>query len=360
VADVTAALSREEQLIQVFHEFAHHATGDLHLQDVLRNLCSAAARLLDVEGVGVVHHAGDRMRFVDASSPRVHAAERVQDEMVDGPCHDAAATGQVVAESDLAVRRDRWPDFTEHAVQLGLRAVVSLPLRARGQVWGALDLYRSVPGPFPQADMDIARMLADVAVGYVVMAHDRDVARIARDHAAHTATHDALTGLPNRALLHDRLDHALAAWRRRPEHLAVLFVDLDGFKTVNDTHGHLVGDRVLIDVAHRLSSVLRTGDTLARFGGDEFVILCEGLPSEKESMDHAVHAVLDRIHAVLDEPVHVGETTVHVAASVGVAVADEHADTADGLLAGADADMYRSKSAPMPSLVRRGEPFEPR
>jgi diguanylate cyclase (GGDEF)-like protein len=351
---VTEAPPREEQLVQVFHEFARHATGDLQLHDVLRNLCTAAGRLLEVDGAGVVHRDGDRMRFVDASSVRVDAAERKQDEVVDGPCHDAGATGETVTEHDLSLRRDRWPRFTEHAVELGLRSVVSLPLQARGQVWGALDLYRSAPGPFPQGDMEVARLLADVAVGYVVMAYDRDAARIARDHAAHTATHDSLTGLPNRALLHDRLDHALAAWRRRPEHLAVLFVDLDGFKEVNDTYGHLVGDRVLVNVAHRLGSVLRAGDTLARFGGDEFVILCEGLPAGRASTEDAVRAVVDRIRAVLVEPARVEGATVPVAATVGVALADEHADTADSLLATADARMYRSKPAPTPSAEQRG------
>jgi diguanylate cyclase (GGDEF)-like protein len=342
---VSPALTRDEQLVQVFHAFARNATGDLHLHDVLRNLCAAAATLLDVDGAGVVHHADDRMRFLHASSPHVHAAERLQDEITQGPCHEAAATGEAVAETDLAARPDRWPRFAEHAVTLGLRAVVSLPLQARGRVWGALDLYRSTPGPFPRRDMETAQILADVAVGYVVMAHDRDTARIAHDHAAHTATHDPLTGLPNRALLRDRLDHALAAWRRRPEHLAVLFIDLDGFKTVNDTYGHLAGDQLLVDVTLRLTSVLRSEDTLARFGGDEFVILCEDLPAETELRDEAIQAILDRIDAVLGQPTPTGRPPANVTASIGVALADEHTNTPDSLLAAADAAMYRSKPA---------------
>lgn len=120
-------------------------------------------------------------------------------------------------------------------------------------------------------------MLADVACGYVVMAHDRQQAQDAQEQAAHAATHDVLTGLPNRALLYDRLNHAVAATARNGQGVAVVFLDLDGFKAVNDTHGHHAGDELLRQVATRLAGAVRKGDTLARWGGDEFVVVCESL-----------------------------------------------------------------------------------
>jgi diguanylate cyclase (GGDEF)-like protein len=155
---------------------------------------------------------------------------------------------------------------------------------------------------------------------------------------AHQAMHDALTGLPNRALFYDRLGQALNRVGRHSAAVAVLFLDLDRFKLVNDSLGHGAGDGLLVSVAERLSNVLRAGDTAARFGGDEFVILCEDVSGERQAI-----AIAERIADELDAPFSVGSDEVFVHTSVGIALATEPGARPEALIRDADAAMYRAK-----------------
>ena len=152
----------------------------------------------------------------------------------------------------------------------------------------------------------------------------------------HRALHDALTGLPNRELFCDRLEQALARARRRTVPMGVLFVDLDGFKQVNDAHGHKAGDDVLLEAGRRLRALVRTGDTVARYGGDEFTILAEDVGDPD-----AARELGERVADELARPYAGG---LELSASVGVAfTANPAATTPDGLIRRADHAMYRSK-----------------
>lgn len=153
------------------------------------------------------------------------------------------------------------------------------------------------------------------------------------------ATHDPLTGLANRWLLEDRMEHAVARLRREPKLAAVLFVDLDGFKQVNDTHDHATGDRVLRVVAEALVAAVRPSDTVARVGGDEFVVVCERLGAEAEALE-----VAERVRAGIDAAIAAEVTDVPVTVSVGVALASVPETTAE-LIDRADRAMYRAKAA---------------
>jgi diguanylate cyclase (GGDEF)-like protein len=160
-----------------------------------------------------------------------------------------------------------------------------------------------------------------------------------RQHAAdltHRALHDSLTGLPNRELFCDRLEQALGRARRRTVPLAVLFVDLDGFKAINDTHGHEVGDDILVEAAARLRALVRASDTVARYGGDEFTVLAEDVGDLETARQLG-----ERIAEELGRPYAGG---LQLGASVGVAfAANPAATTPDGLIRRADHAMYRSK-----------------
>ncbi|CAA9338941.1 MAG: diguanylate cyclase/phosphodiesterase (GGDEF & EAL domains) with PAS/PAC sensor(s) [uncultured Frankineae bacterium] len=185
--------------------------------------------------------------------------------------------------------------------------------------------------------------------GYLVV-HVQDTSEQLATQAelTHRALHDPLTGLPNRALLVNRLEQALARLTRQPSTVAVLFADLDGFKLVNDTYGHTLGDQVLVAVARRLQHLQRPGDTACRYGGDEFVVLCE------DSGRSQADSVATRIHAALATPIHctlppgrdgrpAPTVAVRLTASLGTATTTDPTTPAHQLLAEADRAMYRVK-----------------
>jgi diguanylate cyclase (GGDEF)-like protein/PAS domain S-box-containing protein len=162
--------------------------------------------------------------------------------------------------------------------------------------------------------------------------HEAEQARRTYEHQlAQRVLHDPLTSLPNRALLHDRLDHAAARARRRGSHVAVVTVDIDRFKAVNDGYGHQVGDELLVEVASRLSAVLRPDDTLARVGGDEFAVLCEDVSDADEAVGHA-----RRMAAALQGPFTLSGREVAAGASVGVALSPSGASDPGQLLRDAE------------------------
>ena len=156
------------------------------------------------------------------------------------------------------------------------------------------------------------------------------------ERTRHEALHDPLTGLANRTLLRDRLEHALARSMRERGASAVLFVDLDGFKQINDAHGHAAGDAVLVEIARRLQATVRPGDTTARLGGDEFVAVCEGINQQ------AAVAIAGRVRDAIQQPFAAGDVELELFASIGIALDD---NDPDALLANADAAAYQAKGA---------------
>jgi diguanylate cyclase (GGDEF)-like protein/PAS domain S-box-containing protein len=177
-----------------------------------------------------------------------------------------------------------------------------------------------------------------VAGGVLAMVSDITERKVAEEALAHQAFHDDLTGLPNRALFLDRLGHALTRRTRTKRSTAVLFLDLDRFKWVNDSLGHAAGDTVLQAAAERLCNVVRAEDTVARFGGDEFAVLCEDLRSETDAV-----VVAQRIVDAVSEPIVVEGRNLTLTVSVGIAMADDPLVDADILLRDADSAMYRAK-----------------
>ncbi|MDD3354594.1 EAL domain-containing protein [Zoogloea sp.] len=172
----------------------------------------------------------------------------------------------------------------------------------------------------------------------VVTMRDITERKRAEEELTHRATHDTLTGLPNRALIRERLGNALQRSRRSGESVALLFLDLDGFKPINDTHGHEAGDALLQAIASRLLEQVRPGDTVARLAGDEFVVLCE-----KVDQPIAMSLLAVRINDIVRQPVHFQGTDLFVTGSVGVAIGNGNTHSADDLLRYADTAMYTVK-----------------
>jgi diguanylate cyclase (GGDEF)-like protein/PAS domain S-box-containing protein len=178
------------------------------------------------------------------------------------------------------------------------------------------------------------------SIRYVGMFHDVTVQRERDAEIRHLAFHDALTGLPNRALIQDRFDHALARASRDGSRLAAVFVDLDGFKGVNDALGHDIGDLLLQEVARRIKARVRAMDTVARIGGDEFVILLEDVVNEEDCAALAVDVI-----AAISEPMRLRGCIARVGASIGIAMFPRHGSDGAELMKAADSAMYAAKAA---------------
>jgi diguanylate cyclase (GGDEF)-like protein/PAS domain S-box-containing protein len=177
-------------------------------------------------------------------------------------------------------------------------------------------------------------------LGLLGVTRDITVRRRTEARMAHMAQHDALTDLPNRTLLEDRVERALVAAQRNGQPMALIFMDLDRFKAVNDQYGHAVGDRLLQTAAARLAGAVRASDTVARIGGDEFVVLLPVVASAQDAL-----AVADKIREALAHPFDLGDVRGEVSASIGVAMYPGHGHTPVELLRHADEAMYTSKQA---------------
>jgi diguanylate cyclase (GGDEF)-like protein/PAS domain S-box-containing protein len=224
---------------------------------------------------------------------------------------------------------EQLPDIAE---ELGIRSSWAVPIELpnREAVAGTLTLLFDIE----PVDREHNRPLLERVVSLAAVAIEQ--AR-AREDLEYRAYHDELTGLPNRALLNDRLTHALQRSRRDESAVAVLFLDLDRFKLVNDSLGHDAGDRLLSQVAQRMLEGLRGSDTVARLGGDEFVVVVEDVKDDLE-----IHTAVERVAAILEQPFEVDSETLFVSASIGVSVARDEAQ-ADDLIREADDAMYRAK-----------------
>jgi len=192
---------------------------------------------------------------------------------------------------------------------------------------------------WPATGRWLQRQLVPVEGGAVATVRDITERKEAEERIRHLAHHDELTGLPNRSLIRDRLDQAVLNAQRNGKHLALAFVDLDGFKLVNDGLGHNAGDELLKVVGRRMGACLRRNDTLGRLGGDEFVILLPDVSGEAV----AITPVLEKIRQAVTEPVLIGDQAVQVSCSMGVAMFPRDGDDPKTLMMNADAAMYRAK-----------------
>ena len=244
------------------------------------------------------------------------------------------ASEALVGTSLLALLR---PDETENVVELaqalrGETTVRDLELQRADAGWCAVESVWSDLSDDPEVN------------GIVVTAHNVTERKALESQLTHQAFHDHLTGLANRALFTDRITHALARAHRSGEQIAVMFLDLDDFKTVNDSLGHAAGDELLVAVAARLKGCLRDGDTCARLGGDEFGVLLEGVRPPEQAAEVAA-----RIAASFTLPFEFSGTELYAGVSIGVALGSSASEPSE-LLRNADVAMYRAKADPSRSV----------
>ena len=215
-----------------------------------------------------------------------------------------------------------------------------LPVLHRQGAWSGEMALRNLAGEeVPVAvTLQVHRMSGAIPEIISTIAHDISELKSTQAELEHQATHDALTGLPNRPLFQELGEQALARSDRYGTTVAVLFLDLDRFKPVNDSFGHATGDELLVKIAGRLRASVRRGDVVTRFGGDEFVVLCEHPAGQSEMLELA-----RRLIDALSEPVEIGGVSASVGASVGIAIGGGGRVTIDTLIRDADAALYQAK-----------------
>jgi diguanylate cyclase (GGDEF)-like protein len=324
-------LRKRQELLEKSSEIQRAISRRAPLQAVLDEIIAAAAELLAVEVAA--------LRMVDEQAPDeiVAVATRgIRPEF--GAAIERGRVGEgvgglAISEQRLVVLHDYAS--SEHAVPAfaadGLQAAMAAPVHERGTVVGSLTVATYEPGR-TFSEHQQATLLSFAQHASLALMDAKTVGTM-----MHQAIHDSLTSLPNRDLLVDRLEHALARGERTGTESAVLFLDLDGFKTVNDSLGHAAGDELLIAVADRLRSCVRTVDTAARLGGDEFAILVEDVVERGDAARLA-----ERIMTALRRPFPIASREVFIGASIGIAMA---ARPGEDLLRNADLAMYRAKAA---------------
>ncbi len=240
---------------------------------------------------------------------------------------DCVREGKALTHNDYAAlhRGNALP-----GKHIPLQRQITIPIFRRERIVAVLGVANKHID-YDERDQEIAQSIADLAYDFLER-------KLAEKRIEYLAFNDALTGLPNRQLLSDRLNHALSKLRRTEQILAVCYLDLDGFKPVNDTYGHATGDTLLVQLSRRLEACLREGDTLARIGGDEFVILLDNLPSMGFGQ-----RIIQRILDAISEAFHLQGHAIRISGSIGVTFSPMDPGDADRLLRHADKAMYRAK-----------------
>ena len=332
IRDVTERKALDELLAEESRILEMIAWGE-PLEGVLDRAASITAEHTGARFCLIRLFEGDTLRLAAAPGFPPEAFAQVAVVPLDGSIPSgraAAAREEVFIAADFAAAMSA--PIADLAASLGVTASWSVPIELpnRNAVAGTLSLLFETA----DVDRDRHRALVERVVSLAAVAIEQAQAR---EELEHRAFHDELTGLPNRALLNDRLTHALQRSPRRDAAVAVVFFDLDRFKLVNDSLGHDAGDRLLVQVAKRLRSRLRASDTVGRLGGDEFVVLVDDIHAESDA-----HAAVQRVVDILEQPFEVDGETIFVSASVGVALARDVAHAAD-VLREADDAMYRAK-----------------
>jgi len=326
-----------EQVLILQKETLESVALGHNYQLILDQLCKGAEALVPNSLASVMLFNEDKSSLIVKSAPSMPIAAK---EQLTGlvPGETAGSCGTAVYNNEPqfvcnTVIDPRWATFSQYIKDFFIGACWSMPIRSlNGNSIGsfALSSYEErIPSDFHKHLLATSSSLASI----VLNRHDEQTDL---EFAAH---HDALTNLPNRTLFSLRLNHAIDVAKRKDKILALLFMDLDNFKVINDTQGHEVGDQILKVAAQTMKNCVRETDTLARLGGDEFVLLVDDIDDEVE-----LRHVADKILSAFESPVEINDRLYTLTTSIGISVYPNDGDSADMLLQTSDTAMYEAKA----------------
>ena len=323
-ARLLTSLTDRERTLEELAKIQRAISARSRLDEVLDQVVRSVATVLrsEVAGLRLVDEYDPSYVVLAASTGLDEAAERA---LRRAPIGESVG-GEAIEHGRVAVTND-YPASPGPLGALGLRAALAAPVHEHGSVIGSLVVATATDRRYDAQDAETLTHFAEHAGVAIATARAADAVR--------QALNDPLTGLPNRALFLDRLEHALARADRAGSEVSVLFLDVDGFKLVNDSLGHLAGDRLLVEVARRLQACLRRSDTAARLGGDEFAVLLTPETGQLEPSE-----VARRIGQALQPPFLLADRELRVTASIGIA---SGRGEPENLLRDADVAMYRAK-----------------
>ena len=308
---------------------------DLELDEVLERILRGAVDLLDGRDASIMLAQGeDELATVHAVGRSGARGARVR--VGEGIAGRVAQTGEPLLIHGKLDHGDEYLD--DEAIDPPAESAMSTPLLHRGRLLGVINLNASPGRRYTEHDLRALALFGEQAAVAVANAQLFEAQRLIASQSSYRAQHDPLTRLPNRDRFLDRVRQALAyppAGLRRP---ALLFLDLDDFKRINDSLGHAAGDQVLVAFAERLRAANRAGDTISRFGGDEFALLVEGVRSAEEAA-----MVAEGVLGVLDDPFAVGGREIALTGSMGIALSDPGGTSAEELLHSADVALHAAK-----------------
>ena len=323
-----------EQLMQVIRIQTEIAKLGLDLGGVMQYVVEQTLPLIDADGAVIELAEDGEMVYRAAAgiaSSQLGLRLRVGASL-SGLC---VMTGEILSCTDS----ETDPRVDQAACRrVGLRSMIVMPLKHRGVTVGVLKAMSVQPDKFDECEMTLLGLLSEVVAAAMYFSVKYDC-----DELFHKATHDGMTGLANRALFMDRLHNVVARAGRDAHPSGVLMIDMDGLKQINDTHGHRIGDAVLVEFSNRLKMITRVTDTAARLGGDEFGVILSPL----ETTDGIEHAA-QRIDAKIAPPFVFEDGTYHLRASIGCALVPADGTEPDRLLEVADQRMYATKQSRKP------------
>ena len=325
----------QDQLRQILEMQAELLSADFNLDSFMQDIAERIQAFTFATGAVVELVDGEEMVYRAATGS---AAGYL------GFClkRNGSLSGLCVQAGEVMLSQDTSKDPRVDAAackKVGAASMVVVPLKRKGVTAGVLKVLSDQTHAFGDHDVYTLNLMAGVLGGALGQQIEMHSEQQLREELRHKAQNDPLTGLPNRALFNDRLAQAIARDARSDRQFALMYMDIDRFKLVNDTYGHSMGDAVLEEFARRVRSVVRSSDTLARLGGDEFALIAENLRNREEA-----EQIAQKILLAVRSPCVIGGQTFEISTSIGIAVAQKGMD-AEQLVRKADEAIYEVKKA---------------